>query len=151
MSNFIGVDITGIETINNRLKKLPNEARNQGVETADAYIVNLMRAYPPKPTGRFVWSSDKQRKAVMAKLRGAGFPGRSQELSRGWKVVGKGWKQIVANEVPYAVFVQGESQIVGHRTNSWKTITQVMKKNERKILQKFEEGVRKAIKKLGLK
>ena len=148
--SFIGVDITGIDTLNARLKKLPKEAQNQGVETANAYIVNLMRTYPPKPNAPFVWSSEKQRRAVMAKYRSGEAGGRTQELSRGWKVVGGGMKQIVANEVPYAVFVQDEGQIIGHKTNAWQTIAQVIKAKEKGILQKFEEGVRKAIKKLGL-
>ena len=149
MSDFIGVDISGeLMVIMERLKKLPREAQDEGVETANGYIVDMMRAYPPKKTGGFVWSSDKQRIAVMIKMKKEGFPGRSQELRQGWKPVGKGFNQIVVNEVPYAVYVQGENQIVGHTTNGWQTIEQKIKTNGGKILKKFEEGVKKAIKKL---
>lgn len=152
MSDFVAVDITGIETLNQRLKKLPDEARNQGVETADEHIVNLMRTYPPHSSEPFQWSSDKQRRFVMAKLRESGqtFYTRTQTLSQGWKTVGSGYKQIVANEVDYVQYVQGNGQIQGHKARGWNTIMQVIKANEKRILQKFEEGVRKAIRKLGL-
>jgi len=148
--SFIGVDITSITTLNARLKKLPREAQDQGVETANAYIVNLMRTYPAKSSAPFVWSSDRQRKAVMAKYRSGEAGGRTQALRTGWKVVGSGMKQIVANEVPYAIYVQGEGQIVGHTSNGWQTTAQIIKSKSKGILQKFEEGVRKAIRKLGL-
>lgn len=150
MSNFIGIDVQGIATIQNRLSKLPQEAKDLGVETANEYIVNIMREYPPKPTAPFVWSSDKQRKYVMAKIREGGYTGRTQQLRNAWKTVGEGYKQIVANETPYAQFVQDENQIIGHTTNGWSTIASNMKAKGSEILKRFDAGVKKAIKKLGL-
>ena len=150
MSNFIGVDISGITTISERLKKLPKEARDAGVEAANEYIVDVMKVQPPKPNKPFVWSSDKQRKYVMAKLRREGFPGRSQNLRNGWKPVGKGYNQIVVNEIDYSQYVQGDNQIIGHKTNNWKTIADNLKEKGNNILKKFEGGVKKAIKKLRL-
>jgi len=150
MSNFIGIDISGITTISERLKRLPKEARDAGVEAANEYIVNSMQTYPPKSSKPFVWSSDKQRKYVMMKMKQAGFPGRSQELRQGWRAVGKGYNQIVVNEKEYAQFVQGDNQIIGHRANNWQTITMVLKNKGKDILKKFEGGVKSAIKKLHL-
>ena len=150
MSDFIGVDVSGeLMVIMERLKKLPREAQDEGVETSNEYIVDMMKEYPPKQKG-FLWSSDKQRKFVMAKMREEGFPGRSQELRRGWKPIGSGFKQIVVNEVPYAQYVQGDSQIVGHNLHGWHTIEGRIKAKGGKILKKFEEGVKRAIKKLKL-
>lgn len=150
MSDFIGIDIQGITTIQERLKRIPKEARDAGVESADEYIINIMKEYPPKPSQPFVWSSDKQRRYVMAKLREGGFIGRTQRLRNAWKTVGKGYNQIVANETPYADYVQGDSQIIGHRTNNWKTIQTILKAKGKTILQKFDAGVKKALKKLKL-
>jgi len=151
-NDFIALDITGVEAIQNRLSKLPRAAQDEGVEEADKYIVNVMRMYPQKvaPGTPFIWSSDKQRKFVMAKLRENGFQGRNQKLAKGWKTVGQGYKQIVANETPYADYVQGESQIVGHKARGWKTIEDNLKAKGAEILRHFEAGVKRAIKKVGL-
>ena len=151
MPELIGIDIVGFETIKQRLLKLPKEAQDAGVENANEYILNQMRAYPPKPSAPFVWSSDKQRRYVMAKLREQGGKGgRTQNLSQGWKAVGNGYKQILVNEVDYAKYVQDEEQIIGHKTNNWQKISDILKKRGSEILRKFDGGVKKAIKRLGL-
>lgn len=149
-NSFIGIDIQGIPTINSRLEKLPKEARDAGVEAANEYIVNVMKIEPPVPNKPFVWSSDKQRRYVMAKIKEGGYTGRTQELRNAWKTVGSGYNQIVANETPYAQFVQGENQIIGHKTNNWKTIEDNLKLKGKEILRKFEAGVKTAIRKLKL-
>ena len=152
MSGWIGIDITGIETLKQRLARLPKEAKDAAVETADAYLLQKLRTYPPKSGGKFKWKSDKQRKAVMAKLREQGGPPyqRTQELRTGWKTEGKGFQQIIANEVPYADFVMGDNQQPGFPGRGWKKAGEILANNARRVLDKFEEGVRKAIKKVGL-
>jgi hypothetical protein len=150
MSDFIGVDISGITTISERLKKLPKEARDAGVEAANEYIINIMQQYPPKPSAPFVWSSEKQRRYVMMKIKKDGYKGRTQALRNAWKTVGKGYNQIVANESQYAQYVQGDNQIIGHKTNNWKTIESNLKTKGKDILKKFEGGVKSALKKLKL-
>jgi len=147
---LIGIDIQGIPTIQNRLSKLPKEARDAGVEAANEYIVNVMKVEPPEPTRPFVWSSDKQRRYVMAKISEGGYTGRTQQLRNGWRPVGKGDNQIVVNEVPHAEFVQGDSQIIGHKSNNWKTISDNLRDKGKEILKKFEGGVKSALKKLKL-
>jgi hypothetical protein len=150
MSDFIGIDIQGITTLNERLKKLPKEAQDLGTEEVNEYIVNMMQQYPPKPNKPFQWSSDKQRKYVMMKIRNGEWSGRTQELRNGWKKVGKGYNQIVVNEVPHAQFVQGGNQIRGHKANDWKTIEDNLKARGKEILKKFEGGVKTALRKLKL-
>jgi len=149
-NSFIGIDIQGITTFNERLKKLPPLAKDMGVEFANEYIVDIMKSEPPKPTKPFVWSSEKQRRYIMAKISKGGYTGRTQELRNAWKTVGKGYNQIVANETPYAEFVQGDNQIIGHKTNNWKTTADNLKEKGKTILQKFDAGVKSAIKKLKL-
>jgi hypothetical protein len=148
-NEFIAIDISGIPAIQERLKKLPKDAMDAGVETANEYLVNVMKQYPPKPTSPFVWSSDKQRRYVMAKIREEGYTGRTQNLRNNWKTVGEGYKQMVANESPYAQFVQGDNQIIGHASNKWSTIESIIKTNK-EWLKKFEAGVKKALRKLKL-
>lgn len=150
MSNFIGIDISGVTTISERLKKLPKEARDLGTESANEYIVNAMKVEPPKPNRPFVWSSDEQRRYVMAKISKGEWTGRTQQLRNAWKTVGKGYNQIVANETPYAQFVQDTNQIIGHKTNGWQTWEMVKKSKAAEILRKFDAGVKKALKKLNL-
>jgi len=150
MAEIVKVYITGYETLYQRLKRLPKEAGDAGVEAANEYIVNQMQVQPPKPTGKFQWTSDKQRKYVMAKIREGGYIGRTQELRNAWKTEGKGYNQIVVNETPYAQFVQDTNQIIGHKANGWQTVNMVLKNKSKEILKKFEGGVKSALKKLKL-
>jgi hypothetical protein len=149
-NSLIGIDIQGIATIQNRLSKLPKEAKDMGVESANEYIVNLMKVEPPVPHGNFQWSSDKQRRYVMAKISEGGYTGRTQKLRNAWKPVGEGYNQMVVNETPYAEFVQGDNQIIGHKANNWKTIADNLRDKGKEILTKFDAGVKRALKKLNL-
>ena len=149
-NSFIAIDIQGVTTIQERLKKLPDMAKDMGVESANEYIVNAMQVQPPKPSRPFQWSSDKQRKYVMDKIRNGEWSGRTQELRNGWKTIGSGWKQMVVNETPYAEFVQGDNRIIGHTANGWKNTEDIKKEKGKTILEKFEAGVKRALKKLKL-
>jgi len=146
------ISISGMETILQRLRKLPKEAGDAGVEDANKYMLNVMRKYPSQSGGKFIWSSEKQRRFVMAKLREQGGGGykRSQTLSRGWKLEGKGQGQILRNDVPYVTYVQDRGQIIGHAARGWVTVNAMLREKGKAILQKFEVGVKKAIRKLGL-
>jgi hypothetical protein len=149
-NSLIGIDIQGIATIQNRLSKLPKEAKDMGAESANEYIVHAMQVEPPKPTQPFVWSSERQRKYVMAHMRENGYAGRTHRLKNAWTTVGEGYQQMVVNETPYAEFVQGDNQIVGHLLNDWNTIKMILKRNGAEILKKFDAGVKRALKKLKL-
>lgn len=147
------ISISGMETILQRLRKLPKAAGDAGVEEANKYMLNILRKYPPRSRDKFQWTSDKQRKAVMAKIRreqGQAWYTRTQALSKGWKLEGKGQSQIIRNEVPYTGFVQDREQIVGHRVRGWMTVNTMLKDKGKDILKKFELGVKKAIRKLKL-
>ena len=147
------ISISGMETILQRLRKLPKEAGDAGVEEANKYMLNILRKYPPRSSAPFQWTSDKQRRFVMAKLReqGQAWYTRTQTLSRGWKLEGKGQSQIIRNDVPYTEFVQDRNQIQGHRVRGWMTVNTMLKEKGKNILKKFDQGVKKALRKLGLK
>jgi len=150
--SFIGIDISGDIEIKQKIQQLPDAAADEGVETANEYIINIERNYAPSHKGEpFQWSSDRQRRAAFANMRAQGGPpySRTQTLAKGWKTVGSGRTQIVANEVPYAKFVK-DPPIPGHAAREWTSIAQDMVTHLDKILAKFSEGVRKGIKKVGL-
>ena len=150
--SFIGIDIAGDIEIRQKIKDLPAAAADEGVETANVYILDIERAYAPSHKGEpFQWTSDKQRRAAFAKMREQGGPpySRTQTLRKGWKAVGSGRNQIVVNQVPYAQYVK-DPPIPGHARREWTSISQDVVTHLSKILAKFAEGVRKGIKKVGL-
>ena len=152
MADFIGIDIAGDIEIRNKIKELPGAAADEGVETANIYILDIERAYAPSHKGEpFQWQSEKQRRAAFAKMREQGGPpySRTQNLRKGWKTIGSGSNQIVVNEIPYAQYVK-DPPIPGHAQREWTSISQDVVTHLSKILSKFAEGVRKGIKKVGL-
>lgn len=157
-SDFIGIEIIGDKELVERLGKLSPEMQDAGVESANVYVINKERAYIPY---KYVstaqaggWKSDKQRRYVMAAIRRGEISvpyKRTQELSKKWKVLGTGRNQIIVNEVPYSKWVKDiKTQTQGHMLRGWDVIQDDLRNWSKGILQKFEEGVRKAQKKLGL-
>lgn len=154
-NDFIGIDIAGLSELREKMAKLYPEAADAGVELANEYMLNVERlnAPLPYPGQPFTWSSEKQRRYVMAKLREQGGPpySRTQELSRGWELIGSGVNQILVNQVPYAKYVKEEgSQIIGMKNRGWKVIQQDTREKAPQIQRKFEAGCKNAIDKLGL-
>ena len=152
MSGFIGIDVAGIKEVRVALGKLPDAVIDTGVETSNKYMLEVEQQYAPSHKGEpFQWTSDKQRRAAFANMRKQGGPPykRTQRLKKGWKLIGSGRNQILANEVAYAQYVK-DPPIVGHKLREWTSLDQDVAKSTPKLVKKFEEGARKAIKKLGL-
>lgn len=157
MTDFLGIDIVGEEIIAAAMAKLPGEVADQGVEEANRYVLDTMRTYAQYNyvgRDRVPWASEKQRRYVMMQISKGNIKvpcGRTQNLRKNWKLVGEGRNQIVANETPYAGFVMGEG-MQGRRHNimGWETETTRIKTRMDRILDRFNQGVRKAIAKLGL-
>lgn len=170
MNNFIGVDVIGEDIIAKKLAKLPIAVQDAAVVEANKYIVNVMKSYEPykhiwrsraftnlrftTPGGKVKigYSSWKQFKKVHAMAAEGKFPyQRTQRLSRGWKTYGTGRNQIVANEVDYAGFVMGKKeQDRLHNKMGWKTMEDRIQERMAEIVRRFEAGVKKAIRKVGL-
>jgi hypothetical protein len=149
-NDLIGIDITGAKELVEKLEKLPANLGDAGVENSNRYMLNVEQQYAPSHRGEpFKWTSDKQRRFVFATVK---LPyTRTQTLRRGWKLLGKGRNQILVNEVPYARFLKSiQDQQVGHFLREWTVVEEDVKDHGPRILQKFDEGVRKAIKKEGL-
>jgi len=158
MSNFVGVDIAGAKEIEEKLKQIPPEAQDAGVESAKVYIVNFEQAYPPytyvsiEQAGG--WRSEKQRRYVMARIREGSIQipyARTQTLRKGWRVEGSGRNQIVVNEVEYAPYVKDiQSQAQGHMLRGWGVVQTEIQDRMDEIVRKFDAGVKEALRKLGL-
>jgi len=158
MTDFIGIDISGEKEIAAKLDKLPEQAADFGVEYANEYILNMQQTYVPykyvsvAQTGG--WKSDAQRRYVMAKIRSGEISvpyNRTQTLRKGWKLVGKGRNQIVANEVDYAKYVKDiRSQSQGHMLRGWEVIPNELRNRAAQILRRFDAGVKAGIRAIGL-
>ena len=158
MSELIGIDISGNKELAAKLDKLPAQAADFGVEYANEYILNMQRTYVPYKHVSVAqaggWKSDAQRRYVMAKIRSGEISvpyNRTQTLRKGWKLVGKGRGQIVANEVDYAKWVKDiRSQSQGHMLRGWEVIPNELRNKAEQIVRRFEAGVKAGMKKLGL-
>ena len=117
MSDFIGLEVKGLEELQAKLAKLPDTARDMIVDDLNEEILKFMRAYEPykhvslkQAYGGFV--SDKQRRFFFAALADGRISvpyKRTQELHDAWRVEGKGYQSIIVNEKPYASYVMGEA------------------------------------------
>ncbi len=170
MNNFIGIDIAGDKEIAAKLAKLPVAVQDSGVIEANKYIVNVMQEYQPykhifrsrafpnlsfaTPGGKrkVGYSSWKQFQFVHALAAEGKLPySRTQKMRRGWKTVGQGRNQIVVNEVEYSGYVMGGGeQDRLHKKMGWKTMEDRVKDRMPRIVEKFDVGVKKSIKKVGL-
>jgi hypothetical protein len=160
VSDFIGLDVQGIDNLVEKLENLPPEARDAAVDEVAPYLLNVFKLYPPYTYVKFKdaygnWFSDKQRKYVMARIREGtirpGISNRTQSLAQGWKIIGEGGNSLIVNEVTYAVYVMG----VGEQARmpkkiGWKTIGAIVRDRMDQIVRRAEAGVSKALRKLGL-
>lgn len=163
---MITVDTTNVEVIANRLSELPKDAKNYGVEGANEVIVDVAQndfpayryvsrfnAYPMAPAGPG-WFSDKQRRYVMARIASGeiSIPYRSTHALRyTWRSVGAGWRQKVVNDHKAAIHAYGNNtQCAQLEMVGWKKAEQLVYENIHKIVSGFDNGVKKAIRKLRL-
>lgn len=152
MSSFLGISIDGIDGLSTWAERLPIEAADAGTESADAYLVEALREYPPysyipiSAVGGFV--SDRQRRYVMSQIRAGNIkPGqdnRTQRLAQGWQTIGAGRNQIVVNEVPYGVYEHDPAlQTKMHMLQGWQTLPDFIRNKMDEIVAAFTEGVYK--------
>ena len=158
MSDFIGVDLYGIDDLKRKINYITSEeAAGAGIEEANQHLVEILRAYPPY---RYVpirqaggWRSEKQRRYVMAAIRRGEINvpyARTQTLNRSWKTVGAGVQQIVVNETPYAGFVMGAAQTQGHALRGWSPYGERIRAAMPRLSQIFARGYRRFLRSIGL-
>lgn len=160
MSDFVGIEIAGLEELIAKLEALPGEVQDEAIEAVNAYILNVLKAYPPYAHVTFKnayggWFSDKQRRYVMARIReGTITPGkanRSQQFAREWDVLGYGRNSIIVNQTPYGPYLVGDTeQARMPQKIGWKKLGDTIKERMEQIIRHADIGVKNAIKKLGL-
>lgn len=163
MSDFIATDLTELKALGNRIKQLPTSVSSEGMRDVNEYMINVLQQYPPEKrvTRRAAypevqgWFSEKQRKWFFASLRSGSLRlpyRRTQELGKSWKVIGENpVRSIIANESPAAPFVMGDteqsrmSKLIG-----WKKISAIVQERLARIVEKFDGGAKRAIRRLRL-
>ena len=153
-NELIGIDISGVKELVEKLERLPANLGDAGTERANKYIVEYERIEPGSRKGeRFKWTTPKQRAAFFATDGfGRGIPTqRTGKLRWGWKTQGKGRNQIVINEAPETRWVKTDAdQQIGLKLRGWDTIETDLRERQPKITDAFDRGVREEIKKEGL-
>lgn len=160
MSDFLGLEVIGVEEVATKLGKLPDVVADAAVDEANQYMLRVLKTYPPYSHVTYKqayggWKSEKQRRYVMARINEGtitpGKPNRSQEFRQGWEIVGYGKTSFITNQVPYGHFLMSdESQANMPKLIGWKKVSNVLKERTKEILRQAEIGVKKAIKLLGL-
>lgn len=127
MADFIGIDVEGIPELLSRLGRVSDpKAYADGVAEASRHIRNKMMEYPPK-------KADSDYK-------------RTGRLRAGWYIEGfNSLRSLVLNEVPYAVYVQGDRQVAFHRLTGWKTTDMVVERESDAVARIMARAAERAI------
>ena len=160
MSDFVGIEIAGLDELIEKLGQLPDEVQDEAIEAVNQYMLNVLKAYPPYAHVTFKsayggWFSDKQRKYVMARIREGtirpGQPSRTQQFAQGWDVLGYGRNSIIVNQTPYGPYLVGDTeQARMPQKIGWRKLSDTVKGRMTEIVRRADAGVKNAIKKLGL-
>ena len=159
--DFIAIDVEGLAPLVKGLNKLPQEVQDAAGDDVSEYLINILRHYPSqKRVTRAqaygtTFFSDNQRKFFFAALRDGRISvpyRRTQTFRNAWRQIGKGIKSIIANEVSYGGFLMGDSeQSRMSKLIGWKTLSNLLKERQSKIVKILEAAVKKGMKKAGFK
>mgnify|MGYP000904602947 CR=1 FL=1 len=160
MSDFVGVEVQGVESIITRLDQLHPVVADNGIDEANKFLLKYLKVYPAYRHVRYKtayggWFSERQRRYVMARIQeGTIRPGArnaTMTLNQSWNIVGYGRASFIANTAPYAHYVIGEEDqaALPYRVG-WRKPSIIAERHTKGIGTAFEEGVKKAIKLLGL-
>jgi hypothetical protein len=118
------------------MPKVTQKAFKGIVQRYSTKMLKELSTEPGKPRYPLRWKSARQRRYVMAKLRREGnLPyQRTHKLARGWRVdtkaTGNEGYMRVYNDVPSAVFVQGDFAQPMHLDTGWPQAAEVFVKYE---------------------
>jgi hypothetical protein len=159
MSDFVGVDVSGIPEVQKMLASLPPAVQDAVVEDTADYLLNVLRTNPPekrvtrKEAYGVTFFSDKQRRFFFAALADGRINvpyQRTQGQSKGWRKIGNGKNAMVVNETPGVIFTRDDerqsrlSKLIG-----WKTVSEEIRDRADRIKQIIEGAAKRAIKKVG--
>lgn len=163
-NNFVGVSIPDLPPLMKKIERLPSLVADEGTDKANDYILSVFRQYAPyryvsrKSAYGKTFVSAKQRRYVMAMIGEGkitpGTPKRTQALAGGWRIIGAGVGSIVANEQVHAPYVQGNSKQEQSRHAKkigWRGVDVLLEERAGQILRRFEAGVTRARKILGIR
>jgi hypothetical protein len=145
-------DVAQMAKIKGKFDKYPPYALGKGLDAASNYLNNnfvKQSLYPPSQSGeRFVWSSERQRRYVMANIKLPSVRTFNLANSGSFKV-NKSFSSLYIyyeNIAPYAKWVIGSfTQIIGHITRGWKPVnTKIIEKYRSEIVGRFREAAVKA-------
>lgn len=159
---MIKFSVRGVEKLQAFFKKLPADARKIAAPAVATYLIgNDARGLKHYVGYKYVsrksaygqtFSSDKQRRYVMAKIREGeitpGSPRRTNALKRGWayKLQGGGYGASIYNPVPYAGYVMGDgSQANQPRLVGWRTMMAVVNTNIKGAIKAAEREIQEWI------
>lgn len=167
MSDFIGLEVKGVERLTGMFAKLPEAVQDEIVPDLSKYVVDTLKAYSPyryvsrssaygvvsrdgAPPGYFSWG---QFRYVMMMIHKGGISipyKRTQNLAKNWKVIGNDRNAIVANEAPYAQYVQGDDTQSRHEAGvGWQTMSATIKAHNNTLMKRAIRAANRAAKRLG--
>ena len=161
MPDFLGVDVSGLQPVMDKLAKLPKAVHEEATRAGADEVVRVMRVYPAeKRVSRAqaygtTFFSDKQRRYFFWALRQGIITvpyRRTNSLRDNWVIIGQGLDEMVVNQTPYAGLVMGDNeQNRMHQQIGWKKLEQRLRENSQKLAKVLESAADKALRKLGLK
>jgi hypothetical protein len=153
-NDLIGIDFENDEFIQNVLPRLPQEIRDAATDDVSNYLLNILRSYPSyryvsrKEAYGVSFFTDKQRRWFFANLDNLDIPyKRTQELSKGWQIVGSGENQILVNDAPHAGLAYGDKQSRHLAAIGWKKLPDILKERQERIQAIIKAAVKKAMRK----
>jgi hypothetical protein len=172
MTDFLGVDVSGVDEIAAKIKKLPGVVQDYVVDDLSKYYINVFKT--SQPPQKFVTRAQAYPNAVIRSPRGKRIVGffswaqfkfvmalwsqgkvphrRTQAMRNAWRQVGEGERSFIVNDAPGAQFVMGdETQSRHEKLVGWQTVGVMISSHMPQAMKKVDAAIVKAFRKLGLK
>lgn len=143
------IDTAKITKLKDKFNKYGPYAIKAGLNSATAYLNTpsfKMSMYPPSQSGQpFVWSSEKQRRFVMANIRLPSVRTFNLANSGQFKVDDNSFWIEYRNPLDYAKWViHPTTMIIGHIRRGWKPVNEYVKRESTRIVRDFKTAAVKA-------
>lgn len=157
--SLVGLEIKGLAELDAKLAKLPRFAVDAAADEAAKYMLEVLKEQPPpkyvsrKAAYGRTFQSDRQRRWFFANEMQNKIPyRRTQALHDGWKIVGSGASLIIANEEEAAVWTMDDRQQARQPAMvGWKKVGTIFRERMRQVIRHAEAGIKKAMRKAGIK
>ena len=157
--DLILVSADGLKELHAKLAKLPDAVADDGVQAGNEYIVTAMQQQPPpnyvtrKAAYGVTFFTERQRRWFFAALRNGEINvpyKRTQGIRNAWRIEGRGRLGFVANDAPGVGWGMGENQARQPAMVGWKKANAIIKERTAEIVRRFDAGVKKALRRIGL-